>query len=196
MDLIVRLIQPNPEMGGINDTIVERFQDCLGYSYEGDEGVLKVMHSNGITKYPLDKVVRSMEVRTARDEDVDRQQLTEWSQQIRDAQGTSNRNKAYVGSEIQFKLRELAERRPDLAAEISALRRQVMIECMGISEAQAKRVTALDHALASETFRVAKDFCKDADKEGEYVRACAEMVCDLTGLPMDYRGQIIEALTK
>lgn len=61
MDLVVRIMQPNPDTGFM-DTFVERYEDCMAYAYDGDEHVLKVVHKHGITKYPLDRVVRTLEV--------------------------------------------------------------------------------------------------------------------------------------
>lgn len=46
----------------------------------------------------------------------------------------------------------------------------------------------------SEAFRVARELCDDGGHP-EYVRACAEMVCDLTGSSMDEAPGVIQALT-
>lgn len=49
--------------------------------------------------------------------------------------------------------------------------------------------------LGSQPFRVARDLCgEESMSNPEYVRACAEMVCDLTGTSMDAKEQIIAAL--
>lgn len=61
MDLVVRIMQPNPDTG-LMDTCVERYEDCAAYAFDGDEHVLKVIHKHGITKYPTERVVRTLEV--------------------------------------------------------------------------------------------------------------------------------------
>lgn len=51
----------------------------------------------------------------------------------------------------------------------------------------------LTQVLTSREFLIARGLCEDGG-ESEYVRACAEMVCDLTGTSMDYKESIMAVL--
>jgi hypothetical protein len=53
-----------------------------------------------------------------------------------------------------------------------------------------------DAARLADALEIARDLTEPGEPNNEYVRGQAELICDLFGLPMDFRADVIKVITR
>lgn len=71
--------------------------------------------------------------------DPDVELIVHWNHILDERRFASNYERAAIGGELQFKTNVLRQRRPDLERPLKAVRRRILIECLGASPEAADR---------------------------------------------------------